>query len=158
MKSKSGLKKKSRIGVNITVPGNKKRVLFICTHNAARSQMAEGLLRALHGELYEVFSAGTEPASVSPYTVKVMSEIGIDMEANRSKGIQEFFGQQFDYVVTVCDHAKEACPYFAGGKKMLHQSFADPSALIGSEEEVMAGFQRIRDEIKSWIENEFVKL
>ena len=75
MKSKSGLKKKNRVGVNIAVPGNKKRVLFICTHNAARSQMAEGLLRALHGELYEVFSAGTEPAGVSPYAVKVMSEM-----------------------------------------------------------------------------------
>ena len=87
-----------------------------------------------------------------------MSEIGIDMEAHRSKGIQEFFGQQFDYVVTVCDHAKEACPYFAGGKKMLHQSFTDPSDLIGSEEEIMAGFRRIRDEIKCWIEREFLKL
>ncbi len=142
----------------MTVSGDKKRVLFICTHNAARSQMAEALLRVLHGDLYEVVSAGTEPAGVSPYAVRVMSEIGIDMGAHRAKSIQEFFGQQFDYVVTVCDQAKEACPYFPGGKKMLHQSFADPSALIGSEEEIMTGFRRIRDEIKSWIENEFVKL
>jgi arsenate reductase len=140
------------------VSGDKKRVLFICTHNAARSQMAEALLRDLHGDLYEVVSAGTEPAGVSPYAVKVMSEIGIDMGAHRSKGIQEFFGQQFDYVVTVCDHAKEACPYFPGGKKILHQSFADPSALSGTEEEVMAGFRLVRDEIKSWIEREFIKL
>ncbi|MGO9138265.1 MAG: arsenate reductase ArsC [Syntrophales bacterium] len=138
--------------------GNKKRVLFICTHNAARSQMAEGLLRALHGELYEVFSAGTEPAGVISYAVRVMGEIGIDMGAHRSNSIQEFLGQQFDYVVTVCDKAKEACPYFPGGKKILHRSFADPSALIGTEEEIVAGFRRIRDEIKSWIENEFVKL
>jgi arsenate reductase len=140
------------------VSGNKKRVLFICTHNAARSQMAEGLLRALYGDLYEVYSAGTEPGDVSPYAVKVMSEIGIDMGAHRSKGIQEFFGQQFDCVVTVCDHAKEACPYFAAGKKILHRSFEDPSALTGTEEEIMAGFREIRDEIKNWIEREFIKL
>lgn len=120
--------------------------------------MAEGLLRALHGDLYEVVSAGTEPGGVSPYAVKVMAEIGIDIEAHRSKGIQEFFGQQFDCIVTVCDHAKESCPYFPGGKKMLHQSFADPSALIGTEEEITAGFRRIRDEIKSWIENESINL
>lgn len=138
--------------------GDKTRVLFICTHNAARSQMAEALLRDLHGGLYEAVSAGTEPAGVSPYAVKVMSEIGIDIGAHRSKGIQELFGQQFDYVVTVCDHAKESCPYFPGGKKMLHRSFADPSALIGTEEEIMAGFRQVRDEIKNWIEREFIKL
>jgi arsenate reductase len=143
---------------NITVSENKKRVLFICTHNAARSQMAEGMLRALYGNLYEVYSAGTEPGDVSPYAVRVMSEIGIDMGAHRSKSIQEFIRQQFDYVVTVCDHVKESCPYFPGGKKMLHQSFADPSALIGTEEEITEGSRQIRDEIKSWIENEFVKL
>jgi arsenate reductase len=120
--------------------------------------MAEGLIRALHGDLYEAVSAGTEPIGVSPYAIKVMSEIGTDMGAYRSKGIQEFFGQQFDYVVTVCDHAKEACPYFPGGKKILHRSFADPSALIGTEEEIMAGFRQVRDEIKNWIEREFIKL
>jgi arsenate reductase (thioredoxin) len=152
------LKKKNRVGVNITVSGDKKRVLFICTHNAARSQMAEGLLRALHGGRYEAYSAGTEPAGVSPYAVKVMTEIGFDMGTYRSKSLQELLGQQFDYVVTVCDQAKEACPYFPGGKKILHQSFADPSALTGTEEEITEGFRRIRDEIKSWIENEFVKL
>ena len=133
-------------------------MLFICTHNAARSQMAEALLRDLHGGLYEAVSAGTEPAGVSPYAIKVMSEIGIDISTHRSKGIQEFFGQQVDYVVTVCDHAKESCPYFPGGKKMLHRSFADPSALIGTEEEIMAGFRQVRDEIKNWIEREFIKL
>ncbi|MGZ3649216.1 MAG: arsenate reductase ArsC [Syntrophales bacterium] len=136
--------------------GNKKRVLFVCTHNAARSQIAEGLLRAFHGDLYEVASAGTAPSGVSPYAIRVMSEIGIDMGVHRSKSIQEYFGQQFDYVVTVCDHAKESCPYFPGAKKMLHQSFADPSALTGTEEEIMAGFRQSRDAIRSWIENEFV--
>lgn len=120
--------------------------------------MAEGLLRALHGDLYEAYSAGTEPAGVSPYAVKVMAEIGIDISTHRSKGVQEFLGKQFDCVVTVCDHAKEACPYFPGGKKILHQSFADPSALSGTEEGVMAGFRLVRDEIKSWIEREFIKL
>jgi len=133
----------------------KKRVLFICTHNAARSQMAEGLLRALHGDRYEVFSAGTEPDRVSPYAIRVMDEIGIDIGAHRAKSLQEFLDQEFDYVITVCDHAKESCPYFPGGKKIFHQSFEDPSALTGTEEEIMAGFRRIRDEIRSWIENEF---
>ncbi|MGZ3580678.1 MAG: arsenate reductase ArsC [Syntrophales bacterium] len=125
-------------------------------HNAARSQIAEGLLRAFHGDLYEVASAGTAPSGVSPYAIRVMSEIGIDMGVHRSKSIQEYFGQQFDYVVTVCDHAKESCPYFPGAEKMLHQSFADPSALTGTEEEIMAGFRQSRDAIRSWIENEFV--
>jgi arsenate reductase (thioredoxin) len=140
------------------VSENKKRVLFICTHNAARSQMAEGLLRAFYGDLYEVYSAGTEPGDVSPYAIRVMGEIGIDMGAHRSKGMQEYLGQQFDYVVTVCDHAKEACPYFAGGKKILHRSFEDPSVLSGTDEEVMTGFRLIRDEIKSWMAREFVNL
>ena len=120
--------------------------------------MAEGLLRASYGDLYEVYSAGTEPGDLSPYAVRVMSEIGIDIGAHRSKGMQEFLSRQFDYVVTVCDHAKEACPYFPGGKRILHKSFEDPSALTGTEKEIMAGFRRIRDEIKSWIENKFVKL
>lgn len=139
----------------MSVSREKKRALFICTHNAARSQMAEGLLRALHGNHYEVFSAGTEPGRVSPYAIKVMAEIGIDIGAHHSKSIQEFLNQAFDYVVTVCDHAKESCPFFPGGKKILHQSFEDPSALTGTEEEIMAGFRLVRDEIKSWIENEF---
>jgi len=139
----------------MSVLREKKRVLFICTHNAARSQMAEGLIRTFHGHIYEAFSAGTEPGRVSPYAIRVMAEIGIDIGAHRSKGLQEFLDQKFDYVITVCDQAKESCPYFPGGKKILHQSFEDPSALTGTEEEIMAGFRRIRDEIRSWIENEF---
>jgi len=139
----------------MSVPKEKKRVLFICTHNAARSQMAEGLMRAFHGNRYDVFSAGTEPGMVSPYAIKVMAEIGIDIGAHRSKSLQEFLDQKFDYVITVCDHAKESCPYFPGGKKILHKSFEDPSALTGTEEEIMAGYRQVRDEIKSWIENEF---
>ena len=139
----------------MSVSREKKRVLFICTRNASRSQMAEGLLRALHGNPYEVFSAGTEPCRVSPYAIKVMAEIGIDIGAYYSKSIQEFLNQGFDYVVTVCDHATESCPFFPGGKRILHQSFEDPSAVTGTEEEIMAVFRLVRDEIKSWIENEF---
>ena len=142
----------------MSVPREKKRVLFICTHNAARSQMAEGLMRAFHGHIYETFSAGTEPGRVSPYAIRVMAEIGIDIGGHRAKSLQEFLDQKFDYVVTVCDNAKESCPYFPGGKKILHQSFEDPSALTGTEEEILAGFRCIRDEIRSWIENEFSNL
>jgi len=142
----------------MSVPREKKRVLFICTHNAARSQMAEGLLRALHGNRYEVFSAGTEPGMVSPYAIKVMAEIGIDIGAHHSKSIQEFLNQDFDYVLTVCDHAKESCPFFPGGKIIFHQSFEDPSSLTGTEEEITVGFRRVRDEIRSWIENKFSNL
>ena len=111
----------------MSVSREKKRVLFICTHNAARSQRAEGLLRVFHGDIYEAFSAGTEPGRVNPCAIKVIAENGSDIGAHRSNGLQEFSDQKFDYVVTVCDHAKESCPYFLGGKKILHQSFADPS-------------------------------
>jgi len=142
----------------MAMPTEKKRVLFICTHNAARSQMAEGLLRAFHGDCYEVLSAGTEPDRVSPYAIKVMDEIGIDISNHRSKNVTEFLDQKFDYVVTVCDSANESCPYFPGGKKILHQSFEDPSALTGTEKEITAGFRHIRDEIGNWIEREFIKL
>jgi arsenate reductase len=138
----------------MAVSREKKRVLFICTHNAARSQMAEGLFRALHGERYDVFSAGTEPGRVSPFAIKVMAEIGLDISSHYAKSIQEFLNQGFDYVVTVCDHARESCPFFPGGKKNLHQSFEDPSTLTGTEEEVMEGFRRIRNEIRCWIESE----
>jgi len=133
----------------------KKRVLFICTHNSARSQMAEGLLQAIYGNRYEPFSAGTEPDNVNPYAINVMAEIGIDISHHQSKSLTKFLDQKFDYVVTVCDHAKESCPYFSGGKKNLHQSFEDPSVLTGTEEEITAIFRRIRDEIGRWIEEKF---
>jgi arsenate reductase len=142
----------------MAMPTEKKKVLFICTHNAARSQMVEGLLRALHGDRYEVFSAGTEPDRVSPHAIRVMDQIGIDISGHRSKNATEFLDQKFDYAVTVCDSANESCPYFPGGKKILHHSFEDPSALTGTDEKIMAGFRYIRNEIRSWIENEFIKL
>ena len=134
-----------------------KKVLFICTHNSARSQIAEGLLRKVYGDRYEVYSAGTEPTSVNPNAIKVMAEIGIDISSHYSKSIDEFKGTQFDYVVTVCDNAKESCPYFPGGGTKLHQSFADPSKFKGTDPEILAGFRQVRDEIKDWIEKSFNK-
>lgn len=125
----------------------KKKVLFICTHNSARSQMAEGFLNALYGDRYEGYSAGMETAKVNPYAVKVMAEIGIDISAHRSKSIEEFRGKSFDYVVTVCDHAKEACPFFPG-EKILHRDFEDPSEFKGTTDEILEEVRRVRDEIK----------
>ena len=141
------------------LPGDsmKKKVLFICTHNSARSQMAEGLLKSLYGDRYEGYSAGTEPTKVNPYAVKVMAEIGIDISMNRSKSINEFHGIKFDYVVTVCDHAREACPFFTGGEEYLHKSFQDPTEFKGAEDETLTAFRRVRDEIKDWIVKAFSK-
>jgi len=129
----------------------KQKVLFICTHNSARSQMAEGLLRALYGDRYEVYSAGTQPSKVNPYAIKVMSEIGVDILNHRSKSIEEFRGTEFDYVVTVCDKAKETCPFFLGGKEYLHKSFRDPFDFEGTDDEKMKIFRQVRDEIEEWI-------
>lgn len=133
----------------------KEKVLFICTHNAARSQMAEGLLRALRGDRYEVYSAGTDKKKVNPHAVKAMAEIGIDIGSHRSKSISEFSRMVFDRVVTVCDHAKESCPIYPSAKRTIHKGFDDPSALIGTEEEIMVGFRDIRNKIRNWIEQDF---
>jgi len=133
----------------------KKRVLFLCTQNSARSQMAEGLLKALPGRRYEVFSAGTQPAPVHPLAVRAMEEIGIDISTQTSKDVARFVGQEMDAVVTVCDGAKETCPFFPYGRRFLHQGFLDPAAVQGGEEERMAAFRRVRDEIRGWIEREF---
>jgi len=119
--------------------------------------MAEGLLRALYGDQYEVYSAGTHPTGVNPYAIKVMSEIGIDISNHKSKSIEEFFGMEIDYVVTLCDKAKETCPYFPCGKKYLHQSFEDPANYEGSEEEKLEAFRKVRDKIKEWIIKTFVR-
>jgi len=136
----------------------KKRVLFICTHNSARSQMAEGLLRKMYGDKFEVFSAGTEPSGVNPYAIRAMLEIGIDISLHRSKSIDEFKGKNFELVATVCDRAKENCPFFPSGKRVMHQQFEDPSEIKGSDEEIMKGFRRIRDELSSWIKNTFEEI
>lgn len=131
--------------------GATKRVLILCTGNSARSQMAEGLLRHDAGDRFQVFSAGTKPSQVRPEAIEVMKELGIDISGQRSKGVEEFAGEQFDYVLTVCDHAKEICPVFPGAGKMLHHSFEDPAAVKGSEEERRRVFRRVRDEIREYL-------
>ncbi|MEM3046947.1 MAG: arsenate reductase ArsC, partial [Candidatus Bathyarchaeia archaeon] len=105
----------------------KRRVLFICVHNSARSQMAEGFLRHLYGDRFEAYSAGVAPSRVNPYAVKAMAEVGIDISSYRSKSLREFLGGKVDVAVTVCDEAKEACPFFPGASKQLHWGFPDPS-------------------------------
>ncbi len=125
----------------------RKRVLVLCTGNSARSQMAEGLLRDMAGDRFEVFSAGTRPAGLNPLAVSAMREIGIDISRHHSKSVEEFSRQPFDYVITVCDSAKESCPIFPGAVERLHYSFVDPAAAQGSDEERLAVFRRVRDQI-----------
>ncbi|WP_026369512.1 arsenate reductase ArsC [Kallotenue papyrolyticum] len=127
------------------------RVLFLCTHNSARSQMAEGLLRALGGERYEVFSAGTEATQVRPLAIKAMAELGIDISGQHSKTLERFLNQPFDYVITVCDQAAEACPLFPGPARRLHWSLPDPSKATGDEEAQLAVYRQVRDELATRI-------
>lgn len=122
-------------------------VLFLCTHNSARSQMAEGLLRRMGGDRFEVASAGTEPSKVNPLAIAAMSEIGIDISAHSSKGAKEFFRQKISYVVTVCDDAKEKCPIYPFALKKMHWSLPDPSRAEGSEEERLMAFRKVRDDL-----------
>lgn len=124
-----------------------KRVLILCTGNSARSQMAEGLLRHLAGDRFEVFSAGTKPTRVRPEAVAVMRELEIDISSQRSRGVDEFAGQDFDYVITVCDNAKESCPVFSGRTQRIHWSIEDPAAAEGSEEQRLVAFRRTRDRL-----------
>jgi arsenate reductase (thioredoxin) len=132
--------------------GRKKKVIFICTQNSIRSQMAEALLNHLYPDRFEAYSAGTAPSRVNPLTIQVMKELGIDLSKVRSKGIDEFSGQFFDYIVTVCDHAKENCPYFPGKGKRLHKGFEDPYSSSNREEDILYSFRSTRDAIKKWIE------
>jgi arsenate reductase (thioredoxin) len=129
----------------------KKRVLILCTGNSARSQMAEGLLRHDAGERFDVESAGTKPGIVRSEAIAAMKELGIDISGHRSKHVDEFGGQKFDYVITVCGNAKESCPVFFGAAKRLHQSFEDPAALNGSEEERLALFRRVRGGLRAYL-------
>jgi len=130
---------------------DKKRVLILCTGNSARSQMAEGLLRHDAGDRFEVESAGTKPGQLRPEAIAVMKELGIDISGHRSKSVDEFAGQNFDYVLTVCDNAKESCPIFPGHANRLHRNFEDPAAAQGSEQERRAVFRHIRDEIRDYL-------
>jgi len=125
----------------------KKKVLFVCTGNSCRSQMAEGFLRHLEGEKYEAYSAGTHPSVLNPRATQVMREVGIDISGQRSKSLDEFLGRDMDLVITVCDHAKETCPVFPNAGKAVHWSFTDPAEAGGSEEEILQVFRKVRDQI-----------
>jgi arsenate reductase (thioredoxin) len=129
----------------------KQRILILCTGNSARSQMAEGLLRHDAGDRYEVVSAGTKPDPVRPEAIAVMKEIGIDLSRHTSKHVDRFAGESFDYVLTVCDNAKESCPIFPGHGNRIHKSFEDPAAFEGPEPERLALFRRVRDEIRDYL-------
>ncbi len=138
---------------------SKPRVLFLCTGNSCRSHMAEGWLRHLAGDRYEALSAGAKPAGyVHPLAIQAMAEVGVDISRHRSKSIDEFNGRALDVLITVCDHARESCPTFAGAKKMLHWSFEDPARAAGNDAEKMAVFRRVRDEIRqriaAWLQEE----
>jgi len=135
---------------------NKKKVLFLCTNNSARSQMAEAMLKTYFRDKYKSFSAGIKPTSVSPYAVEVMKEIGIDLSDNYSKSIDQFKDEKFDFVVTVCDKAREICPFFPG-KKIMHKGFKDPENTNGSIEEILTAYKKVRNEIKDWIIENFGK-
>jgi arsenate reductase (thioredoxin) len=127
------------------------RVLILCTGNSARSQMAEGLLKHLAGDRFEVHSAGTKPGSVRPEAIAVMKEIGIDISGSRSKHVDEFSGESFDYVLTVCDNAAENCPVYPGHANRIHHSFEDPASVQGAEEDRLSAFRHIRDEIRDYL-------
>ena len=129
----------------------KKRVLILCTGNSARSQMAEGLLRHDAGNRFEVESAGTKPSIVRTEVIVVLKEVGIDITSHRSKHLDEFHGQHFDYVLTVCDNVKESCPLISCTATRLHQSFEDPAVVEGPQENRMAAFRNVRDEIRSYL-------
>jgi arsenate reductase len=132
----------------------KKKILFLCTNNSARSQMAEGLLNTMYNEKYQAYSAGIKATNVNPYAIEVMKEIGIDLSKQYSKNITDFKEMKFDIVVTVCDNAKESCPFFPG-KKTIHKSFKDPTVYEGDIEDTLAVFRKTREEIKDWIINTF---
>jgi arsenate reductase (thioredoxin) len=136
--------------------GARQRVLFLCTHNSARSQMAEGLLRHLAGDRFEVVSAGTEATFVRPEAIEAMAELGVDISAQSSKTLERYLGEPFDHVVTVCDDANEACPVFPRAKSQLHWSFRDPSRSEGSAEERLEVFRTVRDEIQGRIRRELI--
>lgn len=131
----------------------KQRVLILCTGNSARSQMAEGLLRHDAGDRFEVDSAGVNPSHVRPEAIAVMNEIGIDISRHRSKHVDEFAGQRFDYVLTVCDNANESCPVLPGQGRRLHRSFEDPAGTEGTERQRLAHFRRVRDEIREYLKS-----
>ena len=134
---------------------SKKKILFLCTHNAARSQMAEGLVNALYGDRYEACSAGPEPTKVHPCAIAVMAEAGIDISTHRAKSLDVFDNVSVDYVVTMCADVQENCPIFPGGATYLHHPFDDPVVVPGSDNEQCAQFRNARDKIRAWIDATF---
>ena len=135
---------------------SKQRVLFLCTHNSARSQMAEGLLRALAVERFEAFSAGTEATHVRPLAIRAMAELDIDISGQQSKALDRYLNQPFDAVITVCDQANEACPVFFGARQRLHWSIPDPSKAEGNEEQQLVVYRQVRDAIRERIQRELL--
>jgi arsenate reductase len=133
----------------------KEQVLILCTGNSARSQMAEGLLRTLADDRFDVFSAGSKPSMVNPLAITAMDERGIDIRSQRSKHLNEYLAQPFDYVITVCDNAAEMCPLFPGPARRMHWSFPDPAAVVGGEAERLESFRQVRDaietQLKAWL-------
>jgi len=144
--------------VKVSDAGAKTRVLILCTGNSARSQMAEGLLRHDAGDRFTVESAGTRPGSVRSEAVAVMREIGIDISRQRSKNVTEFDDQPFEIVITVCDNARETCPVFFGNAHLLHHDFEDPAAAEGSDEERLASFRRVRDQLRQYLHDHLIDI
>lgn len=132
-------------------------VLILCTGNSARSQMAEGLLKHICQDRFDIHSAGTRPVGVSPEAVEVLGEVGIDISSNQSKSVDSFAGREFDYVLTVCDNARENCPYFPARTKRVHHAFEDPWLVQGGHDERLAAFRRVRDQLDAYLRSDFVK-
>lgn len=137
---------------------DKKSILVLCTGNSARSQMAEGLLTHMLHDAYDVESAGTKPSIVRPEAIAALGELGIDISRNRSKSVDEFSGREFDYVLTVCDNARENCPYFPAKTRVIHRAFEDPADAGGDFDARLAAFRRVRDQISEYFVREFVKM
>lgn len=135
----------------------KKKILVLCTGNSCRSQIAEGYFRHLAGERFDATSAGLEPSVVNPKAIKVMQEDSLDISSHSSKDVNQFVGQSFDYIITVCDNAKERCPFFPGQAERIHWSFEDPAAASGTEDEILAVFRNVRDQIKNRIKEFLIK-
>jgi arsenate reductase len=131
---------------------DKINVLFLCTGNSCRSQIAEGWANHLKSDVIEAYSAGIRPIGINPKTIKVMAEAGVDISDHTSKNIDDLAGIDFDYVVTVCDNAREQCPVFPGRAKQIHKAFDDPYFATGSEEQILTEFRKVRDQIKDYIE------
>jgi arsenate reductase len=135
---------------------NKQKILFICTGNSARSQIAEGLVNFFYNDKFVAYSGGTQPSKINPYAIKVMGEIGIDISTQRSKHFSEFCGNEIDIAMTVCDNAKKVCPVFPGAKKNIHNTFTDPAEAKGTEEEILTIFRNVRAQIHNWIKENII--